>query len=181
MKKRTAIYAGSFDPITNGHLWMIREGAKLFDTLYILVATNPDKKYMFDNVGRYWMVRDAIKSLRLRNLKVIPFDQDFVVQFAQREGISFVLRGIRTVADFDYERALRLINSDISPKVQTVFLMPPRDVAEVSSSLVKGLVGPKGWEKVVARYVPKVVLDEFIKEFTKKSNRTKSLAEQQRR
>lgn len=155
--KKIAIYAGSFDPITNGHLWMIREGAKLFDQLIVILASNSDKKYTFGVADRNYMVKASVQDIP--NVRVIALFNDFVVQYAEREKIPFILRGIRTVADFDYERALRLINSDINPEVQTVFLMPPRDVAEVSSSLVKGLVGPNGWEKIVRRYVPKVVLE----------------------
>ena len=162
--KRTAIYAGSFDPITNGHLWMILEGARLFDCLTVLVADNPSKKCLFNLSERERMVNESIRDVS--NVNVTSAPNHYVASIAEvgEDGeMLFMLRGIRTVADFDYERALRLINSDIAPKVQTVFLMPPRDVAEVSSSLVKGLVGPKGWEKVVRRYVPKVVLQELKK------------------
>lgn len=157
---RVAIYAGSFDPITNGHLWMIREGAKLFDKLVVFVASNPEKKYLFSPTMRRYMVTEAVRDADIMGVTV-EFGSGFVVRYAELNDIGFVLRGIRTVTDFDYERALRLINSDISPKVQTVFLMPPRDVAEVSSSLVKGLVGPSDWDKIVEKYVPPIVLKEL--------------------
>jgi len=160
--KRTAIYAGSFDPITNGHLWMIAEGAKLFDKLVVLVATNPDKKFLFSTGERLDMIREALKSACIPGIQVEElYEHYYTVGCAKKFKAQYLLRGIRTVSDFDYERALRLINRDIEEDVQTVFLMPPRDLAEISSSLVKGLVGPVRWEQLISKYVPENVVVAF--------------------
>ena len=74
------------------------------------------------------------------------------------------MRGIRSSADYEYERAIRYINADLQPSIQTIFLMPPREIAEISSTMVKGLVGPKGWRNIVHRYVPSVVFDQILRE-----------------
>ena len=86
----------------------------------------------------------------------------YLIDFARERGAHFVLRGIRTESDYEYERAMRNINGDLAPGVTTVFLMPPREIAEVSSSLVKSLVGPAGWEDVVRKYVPDAVHAKLV-------------------
>jgi pantetheine-phosphate adenylyltransferase len=160
---RKAVYAGSFDPITNGHLWMIREGARLFDELVVAIGTNPDKAYTFSPHERMQMIEDSIGDLR--NVQVASFGGMLLVNYTASVGARYLLRGIRNEGDYEYERGMRHINSDLRPEVVTVFLMPPREIAEVSSSLVKGLVGPDGWEPVVRQYVPeaafRLLLDRF--------------------
>jgi len=161
MKK--GIYAGSFDPPTNGHLWMIEQGAKLFDVLIVAIGTNPDKKYTFSLETRVEMLRDIIKPYR--NTKVDTFENQFLVNYAKSAGASYILRGIRSENDYEYERVMRHLNSDLNPDILTVFLMPPREITEISSSFVKGLVGPEGWEKLVEKYVPEPVCEKFFEKF----------------
>jgi len=158
-----AVYAGSFDPITNGHVWMIEKGARLFDELIVAIGTNPDKSYTFSIEERLYMLRGAIQSLP--HVRVDHFDNRYLVHYADTVDAQYILRGIRSAADYEYERVLRHINDDLRPEITTVFLMPPREIAEVSSSLVKGLVGPDGWEAIVQQYVPPVVYDTFIEKF----------------
>jgi pantetheine-phosphate adenylyltransferase len=81
------------------------------------------------------------------------------VDYAKEVGAEFILRGIRSPGDYEYERVMRHINSDMAPDINTVFLMPPREMAELSSSMVMGMVGPEGWGKTVRRYVPSAVFD----------------------
>jgi len=161
---RRAVYAGSFDPPTNGHMWMIREGARLFDELIVAVGVNPDKKYTFSTAERLQMLREAVEGLE--GVSVDSFESQFLVHYANSVGAGHLLRGIRDVAGFEFERGMRHINHDLQPEVTTVFLMPPRDIAEVSSSLVKGLVGPDGWPDVAKKYVPPAVHKALVEKFT---------------
>ncbi|HEX4998430.1 MAG TPA: pantetheine-phosphate adenylyltransferase [Terriglobia bacterium] len=157
---RTGVYAGSFDPITNGHLWMIAEGARLFDRLIVTIGVNPDKKYTFPLDERLAMVRESIASIP--NVSVTSFSNRYLIHYAQSINASHILRGIRSVGDFEFERTMRHINADLDSDIATVFLMPPRDIAEISSSMVKGLIGPEGWKKVVRKYVPAPVYRRLI-------------------
>jgi pantetheine-phosphate adenylyltransferase len=154
---RKAVYAGSFDPITNGHLWMIQQAAPLFDELVVSIGVNPEKRSTFSVEQRLGFLRAA--TVGIANCNIASFVNLFLVDYARSVGASYILRGIRNESDFTYERAMRHVNSDLSAAVLTVFLMPPRDIAEVSSSLVKGMVGPAGWETLVQQYVPASVFE----------------------
>lgn len=156
---KRAIYAGSFDPPTNGHLWLIAQGAKLFDELVVAIGTNPEKRYTFSLAERLAMLAQLVSAYP--NASVASYDNQFLVHYAESVGASHILRGIRNEGDYQNERGLRHINHDLRAEITTVFLMPPRELAEVSSSLVKGLIGPVGWEAVVQRYVPPAVLAVF--------------------
>lgn len=165
MKKdgRSAVYAGSFDPLTIGHLWMIEQGAQLFDKLVVAIGINPDKKYAFTLDERLQMLRASTKQYK--NVKVEAYSNQFLITYAQSIGATFILRGIRSQTDYEYERVMRNINGDLDQHITTIFLMPPRGIAEVSSSMVKGLIGPEGWEKIVKDYVPKAVFDKLVKAY----------------
>lgn len=152
---RTAVYAGSFDPLTNGHLWMIQRGLELFDRLYVAIGSNPSKSYTFTVEKRLQLLRDSIPSCE--RLTISEFNNRYLVNYANEVGAQYILRGIRSSHDYEYERVMRHINGDMAPDITTTFLMPPRDIAELSSSMVKSLIGPKGWEKSVRRYVPEPV------------------------
>jgi pantetheine-phosphate adenylyltransferase len=154
-KKRLGVYAGSFDPLTIGHLWMIEQGVTLFDRLIVAVGINPDKHYTFSLAERMVMLRESLKQYR--NLSVTSFTNRYLIDYAH------ILRGIRSESDYEFERTMRNINGDLDSRICSVFLMPPRDIAEVSSSMVKGLVGPKGWQKVVRKYVPDPVYHRLLK------------------
>jgi pantetheine-phosphate adenylyltransferase len=160
-KKRLAVYAGSFDPLTVGHLWMIEQGVSLFDRLIVAVGVNPEKRYTFSLEERLSMLRESLKQYR--NLSVTSFSNLYLIDYAQSIHATHMLRGIRSESDYEYERTMRNINGDLDPAISSVFLMPPRNIAEVSSSMVKGLVGPKGWQKVVRTYVPEPVYRRFLK------------------
>ncbi len=160
---RRAVYAGSFDPLTNGHLWMIEEGARLFDELVVAIGVNPSKKYTFSLENRVDMLKRATRTFP--NVKVDSFENEFLVNYANSVDARYMLRGIRTEGDYEYERGMRYINGDLNQQIVTPFLIPPRGLAEVSSSFVKGLVGPNGWEDVVEEYVPRNVYNQFLVNF----------------
>ncbi len=153
------MYAGTFDPITIGHLWMIEQGAELFDNLIVAVGINSDKHCMFSVKERIELLKGSTKQFP--NVQVDVFTNQFLINYAKSVGARFILRGIRSGSDYEYERVMRHINSDLNPGITTVFLMPPREIAEVSSSMVRGLIGTKEWEKIVKKYVPQVVFEKL--------------------
>ncbi|PQJ27205.1 pantetheine-phosphate adenylyltransferase [Rubritalea profundi] len=162
---RTAVYAGSFDPPTNGHLWMIEQGLKLFDRLHVAIGSNPSKSYTFDVDTRIAMLQQSLPSCE--RLTISHFDNRYLVDYAEEVGAHYILRGIRSPNDYEYERVMRHINGDMAPKVTTTFLMPPRDIAELSSSMIKGLTGPEGWQDTVCRYVPAPVMEQLQAHYSK--------------
>ena len=139
---------------------MIEQGVALYDRLVVAVGINPDKRYTFPLEDRLSMLREALRHLR--NVSVASFTNAYLIDYAQEIGATHILRGIRSESDYEYERTMRNINGDLDSGICTVFLMPPRDIAEVSSSMVKGLVGPKGWRRVVRKYVPEPVYRRLI-------------------
>jgi pantetheine-phosphate adenylyltransferase len=159
MQPKRAVYAGTFDPVTIGHLWMIEQGAEMFDELVVGIGVNPSKKWLFSVEEREEMLREA--TCGIPNVKVQVFTNQFLINYAAAIGARFILRGIRTESDYEYERVMRNLNGDLNAAITTVFLMPPRGIAEVSSSMVKGLIGPEGWEKIVCDYVPKPVMHKL--------------------
>lgn len=160
---RKAVYAGSFDPLTNGHLWMIREGSRLFDELIVSIGINPQKKNTFSLDERIGMLKRCSRDFP--NVIVDSFENSFLVNYAASKGAQYLLRGIRNEGDYEYERGMRYINRDLNPGVSTAFLVPDRELVEVSSSLVKGLIGPEGWEGVIEGLVPRHVYNQLLTKF----------------
>lgn len=157
---KRAVYAGSFDPVTKGHLWMIEHGVALFDEMVVAVGENPDKKYTFSVSEREAMLRETL--VHIPRIHVTTFENKFLVNYAQSIGANYILRGIRESSDYEFERKMRYVNADLAPQIDTVFLMPPREIAEISSTMVKGLVGPDGWEEVIRHYVPAPVYRRLL-------------------
>lgn len=131
----TAVYAGSFDPPTNGHIWMIERGLELFDHLIVAIGTNPSKRYSFTVDERLELLRAS--TTPSSRLEITHFDNRYLVDYAGKAGAKYVLRGIRSTHDYEYERVMRHINADMAPEIITAFLMPPRDISELSSSMIK--------------------------------------------
>jgi pantetheine-phosphate adenylyltransferase len=140
---------------------MIEQGVRLFDRLTVAVGVNPEKKYTFALEDRLAMLRESTKPFR--NVLVASFSNRYLIHYAQDIGATHILRGIRTESDYEFERTMRNINGDLDSAICTVFLMPPRDIAEVSSSMVRGLIGPAGWQKIVRQYVPQPVYQRLLK------------------
>lgn len=156
---RTAVYAGSFDPPTNGHLWMIEHGLELFDHLYVAIGSNPSKTYTFSVEDRIEMLTASLPSCE--RLTICNFDNRYLVDYTEEVGAKYILRGIRNQNDYEYERVMRHINGDMAPDITTTILMPPRNISEISSSIVKGLIGPEGWQDILRRYVPQPVFEKL--------------------
>ena len=133
-KPRVGVYPGTFDPITFGHLDIIRRGAHLVDRLVIGVTTNPSKSPMFSVEERLAMVRREVADLP--NVSVVDFDL-LLMDFAEREGASLILRGLRAVSDFEYEYQMAGMNQQLNDRIETVFLMADVSLQPIASRLVK--------------------------------------------
>ncbi len=132
--ERTAIYPGTFDPFTNGHLDLVTRGRKMFDKIIIGVGENPNKKQLFSIDERVSLIGDAVKGIE--GVTVEPFGT-LLVDFAQARGIDALMRGLRAVSDFEYELQMALMNRKLAKEVETVFLMPSLRYIFLSSTIVK--------------------------------------------
>lgn len=156
--QRIGIYAGSFDPPTNGHLWMIRRGAEMFDELVVVLAVNPDKKSFLTLDQRQMLLEALLKEIP-ENVRLATVEKGFLVDFARKVGAGFLLRGIRNTTDFEYEKSMARMNARMEPDIRSVFLIPPGELEEISSSMVKGFIGVPGWERWVESCVPSCVAE----------------------
>ncbi|MCX6780568.1 MAG: pantetheine-phosphate adenylyltransferase [Candidatus Magasanikbacteria bacterium] len=156
---RVAVYAGTFDPFTNGHAWVVETGAKLFDTVIIAVGVNPGKTPRFSVEDRIDLIRMC--TAHLSNVRITSYSNQYTISHAREMGAAYLLRGIRSLGDYEYESKTLNTNRVIGDDIETVFLMPPLAIAGIESSVVRGLVGPSGWEEVIAKFVPPAVLAKF--------------------
>jgi pantetheine-phosphate adenylyltransferase len=148
---KKAIYCGSFDPITNGHLDIIKRALNVFDEVIIGVAKSETKNTMFSLEKRIYLTKEATKEL---NVVVKPFDT-LLVEFAQKEGIFTIIRGLRAISDFEYELQMGYANSSLDSKIDTIYFMPTLQNAFVSSTVVREILRFGG---DVSHLVPKKVL-----------------------
>ncbi|GAA4018277.1 pantetheine-phosphate adenylyltransferase [Sphingomonas swuensis] len=132
--ERTAVYPGTFDPVTLGHLDIIQRGSRLVDRLVIGVTTNPSKTPMFTTDERMAMVRR--ETAQLPNIEVVEFDS-LLMDFAEAQGATMILRGLRAVADFEYEYQMAGMNQQLNDRIETVFLMADVCLQPIASRLVK--------------------------------------------
>jgi pantetheine-phosphate adenylyltransferase len=136
-KRTKAIYPGTFDPLTNGHLDLIARGAKIVDELVVAVLRNSEKgKPLFTVLEREEMLREA--TVGIENVSVTTFD-GLLVDFAREQGAKAVLRGIRAVSDYEYELQMAMMNRKLDPELETLFMMPGEKYTYVSSRLIKGV------------------------------------------
>ena len=154
--QKIAVFAGSFDPFTLGHLDIVRRAASLFDELWVLLAVNASKKYYFDEATRAEMVRKAVADIP--NVKVDVYD-GLTVDFAKRVGAKFLVRGIRGAADVEYEQTVAWNNKVLCPEIETVFLSSASEHLAVSSSVVRellkaGIANDGEGRAKLAKYVP---------------------------
>lgn len=159
---KIGIVAGSFDPITHGHVWLIKEACALMDQLYVVIGVNTAKKAYFTPEERLALVKATLEgklpSASYNKVKVVFLENELLINYASEIGAEYIVRGIRNTEDFNYEYQMQLVNRKINQHVRMLYLFPPPQLTEVSSSTVKGLVAFKGWEAAVSRYVhPEVV------------------------
>lgn len=146
-----AVFAGSFDPPTNGHLDIIQRASKLFDSVDVVVSVNPEKKCMFDENERLSMIGELIKNYK--NVSVHAY-KGLIVNYAKQVGASVLIRGVRSTNDFGYEFDLALMNQNLNPEIETVFLQSKEKYAIVKSSSIKQLAQFGG---DISRMVPEIV------------------------
>jgi len=152
---RIGVYPGTFDPITLGHMDIIRRGAKLVDRLVIGVTTNPSKSPMFSLPERMATVEREVAPIG-GDIRVVAFDS-LLMDFAEREGAKVIVRGLRAVADFEYEYQMAGMNQQINPRVETVFLMADVALQPIASRLVKEIALFGG---AIGKFVTPAVRDE---------------------
>lgn len=170
MTEHVGVYPGTFDPITLGHTDIIRRGAKLVDRLIIGVTTNPSKDPLFTPAERMDMVKREVAALGLANVEVVGFNA-LLMKFAKKQGAKLIVRGLRAVADFEYEFQMAGMNQQLDPEIETVFLMADVSLQPIASKLVKEIalfggditkfVSPTVREDVIARIAQKGTLGDY--------------------
>ena len=158
MATRIGIYPGTFDPITLGHADIIRRGSKLVDRLIVGVTTNPSKDPMFSTDERFHMVKREIAAMGLTNVEVVGFNA-LLVKFAQKMGANVLIRGLRAVADFEYEYQMAGMNQQLASDIETVFLMADVSLQPIASKLVKEIALFGG---DITPFVSKDVCEEVV-------------------
>jgi pantetheine-phosphate adenylyltransferase len=153
------LYPGTFDPITRGHIDLVERASKLFDTVVLAVANSEKKQPMFELKERMDLAAESLQHLP--NIEVCSFT-GLTVEVAQEQRCGIILRGVRTVADYEYELQLANMNRALAPNVETVFLTPGESLSYVSSSLLREIAGMGG---DVSRFVPDNVMQALQKRF----------------
>ena len=159
--KKIALYPGSFDPVTNGHLDVLERASRMFDYVVIAVLNNPNKKSFLDVNSRVELIKEAVKDVK--NISVDSFS-GLTVEYAQKIGAKFLIRGLRSITDFDYEIQLCQTNQVIAPEIDTVYLSTRPEHNFISSSMVKEL---SYYNADISKFVPKNVV-EYLKNNTRK-------------
>jgi pantetheine-phosphate adenylyltransferase len=157
-QQRVGVYPGTFDPITLGHADIIRRGAKLVDRLIIGVTTNISKSPMFTPHERMAMVEREVAALGIANVEVVGFNA-LLMRFAEKQGASVIVRGLRAVADFEYEYQMAGMNQQLNDRIETVFLMADVSLQPIASRLVKEIAIYGG---EIGKFVTPAVRDEVI-------------------
>jgi len=139
--KKTAIYPGTFDPVTNGHVDLIRRGLVIFDRVIVSIAPSPKKAPLFTAAERMDMMREATAGLKGVEVEVF---EGLLVDHVVAKGASVVIRGLRAVSDFEYELQMALMNRRLSSEVETVFMMPSEEYSYLTSTVVKEVAGHGG-------------------------------------
>lgn len=164
MKKKIAIYPGTFDPITNGHIDIVDRARKMFDEVIISIAQNPKKKPLFSVEERKGMIRESIVSLE--NIEVDAFE-GLLVQYASMRNAVAIIRGLRAISDFEYEFQMAMMNRKLRENIATVFLMPHENYIYLNSSIVKEVAY---FGEDVSHLVPEIVVKRLKEKFSNNSN-----------
>jgi len=162
--KKIAVYPGTFDPITYGHLDIIKRATLLFDKIIVAVAKEPNKKTLFSWKEREKLVKEAVKDIK--GVEVDSFE-GLVVDYVKKKNAKVIIRGLRMISDFEYEFQMALTNRKISPSIETVFMMPKENYAYLSSRLIKE-AGALGAD--ISSFVPLFVEEALKKKLANKKH-----------
>lgn len=163
---RTALYPGSFDPFTNGHLDILQRATNMFDKIIVTVAVNNKKNAVFSGRERVDLIQDCIKDYDWAHKVEIEQFTGLLIDFAKQKKVHVLLRGIRQISDFEYEFRMALTNRRLSPQVDTVFLMPDEQLTFISATIVKEIAA---WGGDLSSFVPDNVARALSKKFPQKA------------
>ena len=155
-QKRTAIYPGTFDPVTNGHIDIIRRALNIFDNLIVSVALNVRKNPLFSIEQRVDFIQQALEDLK--RVEILPFD-NLLIDCAKANDASVIIKGLRAVSDFEYELQMGLMNRNLDESIETLFMIPSQEYSFLSSSFVKEIAKHGG---DVHKLVPKIVAKKLL-------------------
>jgi len=163
--KNSAIYPGSFDPITNGHLDILKRAVQMFDKVIVTVAVNNQKKAVFTGDERVQLWEEVIKDKKWKDKVEIEQFTGLLINFARKKKVNVLLRGVRQISDFEYEFRMALTNRRLAPEIDTVFLMPDEQLTFISGSIVREVAA---WGGNLSSFVPDNVADALRKKYSKK-------------
>ncbi|MBI1987820.1 MAG: pantetheine-phosphate adenylyltransferase [Nitrospinae bacterium] len=167
---RTAVYPGTFDPITNGHIDLIQRGLCIFDEVIVAVSNNPDKRPLFSLEERKGFIQEATRGLG--EIRIDSFNS-LLIQYAKEIKVNVIIRGLRAVSDFEYEYQMALMNRKLDSSIETVFMMPSEKYSFISSRLIKEVVSFGGCVKGM---VPDIVEEALRGKFKKPSQEREAKA-----
>jgi len=159
---KIAVYPGSFDPITNGHLDIIERAIDIFDELIVAVAINPNKSTLFPAEERLEMIKEATKNLE--KVKVQSFS-GLLIDFMKRNSANIIIRGMRAISDFEHESQLALMNKKLAPEIETLFMVTCSKYSYLNSSIVKEIASMGG---CISQLVPEIVEENLRKKLLNK-------------
>lgn len=162
MSDKIGLFAGSFDPITKGHIDLIKRASKLFDCLYVGIFYNLEKKSFFSIEAKEKMVTAALAHLE--NVKIVTSHDELAVEVARKLGVTTFVRGLRNSQDLDYEGNLNFFNHELAPEIETIFLISKPAYRHLSSSRIRELIS---FEQDISKYVPESVIKELKKQYGK--------------
>lgn len=157
---KTAIYPGSFDPVTNGHLDVLKRALDLFDNVILAIAINTEKQSLFPIEQRLELIRESIKDLPNAEVQIF---KGLTIDLAKSVNAKAIIRGLRAVSDFEYEFQLAQMNRHMDPEIETIFLMPNQEYFYTSSNLIKSISNFS--PERIAKFVPSHVLDTLKEKF----------------
>jgi pantetheine-phosphate adenylyltransferase len=160
--KNAAIYPGSFDPLTNGHLDILERAVQMFEKVIVTVAVNNQKKSVFTGEERIELIRQAIENKEWKDRVEIEQFTGLLIDYARKRNVHVLLRGVRQISDFEYEFRMALTNRRLAPEIDTVFLMPGEQLTFISATIVKEVAA---WGGDLSSFVPDNVAEALRKKY----------------